>query len=521
MHRATAAAAIPIAPRPHAAGSRLSILREVLLRICDGNWDQADRALCRDLGLAQRDAACINLRGVIAQAHGQWRLARRCYAKARKADRNYLPAEQNLRRVYELDTFGRTKLPVALVDRLTLTAIRNLPASDGQTTSTEALNQLDALKSTSPLAPPQATMPDVKRFPDWRGFAAAAAAVALVTAIGWPLVHAGPHLANTNALMLYFVSVIWVATHSSRGAAMLASLLSVATFDFVFVEPYYTFAVADERYLVTFAVMLLTALVISTLTARMRKQSELARQAWERVEAEFLRNTLLSGVSHDLRTPLAAITGASSTLIDANGALDAATRDDLLRTISLESDRMERLITGLLEMTRVESGGLVLKREWQPLQEVIGSALNHADRPLRGRDVKIDLPRDLPLVHIDAIAMEQVLTNLLENAAHYTPAGTPIEITARATADGQVSVEIADHGPGLPGGTEQRVFEKFFRMHTNESRHGIGLGLAIARGIVEAHGGQITAANRPGGGGAVFQFTIPIPVMPPVLDTSA
>ena len=521
MHRA---AASPITPCRPLRSARLAILREALLHICDGEWDQADRALARDVELAQRDAACINLRGIIAQARGQWRLARRCYAKARHAQRNYLPAEQNLRRIYELDAFGSSKLPIALVDRLTLTAIRNLPASDGPSASPEALNHLDALKSISPIASPAATMLGVKRSLDWRGFAWAAATVALVTAIGWPLVHAGPHLVNTNVLMLYFVGVIWIATHYSRGAAVLASLLSVATFDFVFVEPYYTFAVADERYLVTFAVMLLTALVISTLTDRMRTQSELARQAWERVETEFLRNTLLSGVSHDLRTPLAAITGASSTLIAADGALDAATRDDLLRTISLESERMERLVTGLLEMTRLESGGLLLKREWQPLQEVIGSALNHVDRRLRGRDVAIHLPPDLPMVHIDAVAIEQVLINLLENAAEYTPAGTPIEITARA-ADAGMIVELADHGPGLPPGTEQRVFEKFFRMHTAESRHGIGLGLAIARGIVEAHGGTITAANRGGGGGGaggtVFRFTIPIPVMPPILDTSA
>jgi two-component system sensor histidine kinase KdpD len=296
-------------------------------------------------------------------------------------------------------------------------------------------------------------------------------------------------------------------------------VLGVATFDFVFVEPYYTFAVADEQYLVTFAVMLVTALVISTLTDRMRKQSELARQAWERVETEFLRNTLLSGVSHELRTPLAAITGASSTLIQADGTLDPPTRDDLLRTISQESERMERLVTNLLDMTRLESGGLVLKREWQPVQEVIGSALNHLDRRLRDRPVEIHLPPRLPLVHIDAVAIEQVLTNLLENAAEYTPPASPIEITAAAEG-GELAVDVADRGPGLPAGTEGRVFEKFFRIHAGRSRRGVGLGLAIARGIVEAHGGRIGAANR-AGGGAAFRFTIPLAVAPPAMDTSA
>jgi two-component system sensor histidine kinase KdpD len=183
---------------------------------------------------------------------------------------------------------------------------------------------------------------------------------------------------------------------------------------------------------------------------------------------------------------------------------------------------MERLITGLLEMTRLESGGLVLNREWQPLQEVIGSALYHLDHRLRGREVTIHLPANLPLAHIDTVAIEQVLANLLENAVEYTPPGTPIEISARAT-DNAITVEVADRGPGLPPGNEQRIFDKFVRIHAPQSRHGIGLGLAIARGIVEAHGGQIIASNRtgPDATGAVFRFTIPLTVLPPTVDTSA
>src|SRR5213079_3052591 len=141
--------------------------------------------------------------------------------------------------------------------------------------------------------------------------------------------------------------------------------------DFAFVEPYYTFAVADEQYIVIFGVMLLTALVISTLTDRMRQQSELARQAWERVETEFLRNTLLSGVSHDLRTPLSAITGAATTLRDSDSTLSPTTRGELIDIVCAESDRMDRLINNLLDMTRLEASGLNLKREWLPLQEIV------------------------------------------------------------------------------------------------------------------------------------------------------
>jgi len=234
------------------------------------------------------------------------------------------------------------------------------------------------------------------------------------------------------------------------------------------------------------------------------------------VEAEFLRNTLLSGVSHDLRTPLAAITGAASSILETGDAMAPATRSEMLNTIYSESERMERLINNLLDMTRLESGGLRLKKEWLPVQELVASALHHLDRRLRGRDVKVDLPADLPLISVDASAMEQVLTNLVDNAVEYTPADAPVEITARA-GDKQFVIEVADRGPGLPPGTEKRIFDKFFR--ASQSRRGIGLGLAICRGIVAAHGGTISAHNRPGGG-ARFHIELPLDRPPPVIDST-
>jgi two-component system, OmpR family, sensor histidine kinase KdpD len=248
------------------------------------------------------------------------------------------------------------------------------------------------------------------------------------------------------------------------------------------------------------------------------KFADEARAAWERVEAEFLRNTLLSGVSHELRTPLAGITGAASALAEGRADLNPEARDELLNTVLSEAERMERLITNLLDMTRLEAGGLALKKEWQPLQEVLGSALRALDRRLRGREVRTNVPSDLPLVNIDAVATEQVLANLLDNAVEYTPPATPIEITARASEQ-EVVVEIADRGPGLPPGAEKRVFDKFFRAARGESRRGIGLGLAISRGIIEAQGGRIVAANRPGGG-AIFTFMLPRAGEPPPVDTT-
>ncbi|HSU68516.1 MAG TPA: ATP-binding protein, partial [Tepidisphaeraceae bacterium] len=244
--------------------------------------------------------------------------------------------------------------------------------------------------------------------------------------------------------------------------------------------------------------------------------AEDARSAWERVEAEFMRNTLLSSVSHDLRTPLAAITGAASTMLETEATLPAAARHELVETVYEESERMERLINNLLDMTRLESGGLLMRKEWQPIQDVIGSSLHHLERRLKGRQVRVEAAADLPLVSFDEIAIEQVLTNLLDNALEYTPPGSRISVRAMRTSEG-VALEVADRGPGLPAGTEQRVFEKFFRAHPSGSdapRRGIGLGLAICRGIIGAHGGTISANNREGGG-AEFRFTIPIQGTPP------
>jgi two-component system sensor histidine kinase KdpD len=312
--------------------------------------------------------------------------------------------------------------------------------------------------------------------------------------------------------------VLWVATKFDRLSAIVASVLGVLAFDFLFVPPYYTLTVHDQQYTVTFAAMLATALLISTLTHRVRAQSRIAREAWERAEAEFLRNTLLSGISHELRTPLASITGSASALKDASENLTLEQKRELIETIASEAERMERLIQKLLDMTRLESGGLVLNKQWQPLQEPLGAALHRLDRRLQGRAVHINLPPDLTMVQCDAIGIEQVMTNLIENALEHTPPGTAIDISARAS-ERDVTVEIADRGPGLPPGTEQRVFEKFFRIRPAEGQAGTGLGLAICRGIIEAHGGAITASNR-SGGGAMFRFTLPRTSAEPIVDAT-
>lgn len=231
-----------------------------------------------------------------------------------------------------------------------------------------------------------------------------------------------------------------------------------------------------------------------------------AEQALVTAETERLRASLLSSVSHDLRTPLAVISGASSTLLESGETLTAATRDDLARTIVDEAGRLNRLLGNLLEMTRIEAGGINVQKEWQPIEEVVGAALARVEANNPDRSITTLLPADLPLVPIDATLIEQVLINLLDNAVKHTPVGTPIELRATAS-NGAIVVEVADRGPGLPPGDEQRVFDKFYRAQPSDTR-GVGLGLAIAHGMVEAHGGRIWAENRPHGG-AVFRFTLP------------
>ena len=244
---------------------------------------------------------------------------------------------------------------------------------------------------------------------------------------------------------------------------------------------------------------------------------EEAQQARLRSETERLRNSLLSAVSHDLRTPLATITGSASALVEQETSLDAAARRELAQAIQEEADRLNRLVHNLLEMTRLESGGVRVRKDWHPLEEVVGSALARVEKRLGERRVDIDLPRDLPLVPLDPLLIEQVLINLLDNAIKYTPDGSPIDISASAE-DLAVRVVVADRGPGLAPGEEARVFEKFYRGQEAGTRSGAGLGLAIARGIVEAHGGAITAEARPGGG-TLFRFTLPLAPEPPEVQT--
>jgi two-component system sensor histidine kinase KdpD len=481
--------------------------------------------------------------------------------------------------------------------------------------------------------------------------------IALCTLVAWVL---SGRVELVNVAMVYLLGVVGIAARFGRGPSVLASVLSVALFDFFFVPPYLTFAVADTQYLLTFGVMLTVALSISTLTSRVRLAAQTARlqerrtaalyamsrefaaaadtvqvaraasthlaevfegdaaillpdaqdrlqvsggaqaflavpseqavarwaydrgrpagadtqtlpgaeatylpliasgktvgvvgvrsgqkhrfldpeqfhlleafanqtalavertllgrqaeQARVQVEAEQLRNALLSSVSHDLRTPLAVIAGITSSLLESAAFAEPSQRL-MVQTVYDEAERLNRLVRNLLDMTRLEAGALQLRKEWHSLEELVGVAFARLDALIGQHPLTVDLPATLPLVPLDAVLVEQVLINLLENAVRHTPPGTPLTLSARVVSDSLV-VELADRGPGIAPGSERRIFEKFYRADERGLATGLGLGLTICRGIVAAHGGEIEAHNRPGGG-AVFRFSLPLGTQAP------
>jgi two-component system sensor histidine kinase KdpD len=469
-----------------------------------------------------------------------------------------------------------------------------------------------------------------------------------------------------DVVMLYLLAILIASFRFGRGPAITAAALSVATYDFFFVPPFYTFSVEHARHVMTFAMMFGLGLVVSNLASRLRRQEQQSRVREEhtaalyalsrelvgvpsaagaariasrhaaavfggsaavllcdragklsipgegetsanlgpteldaarwanehgrpagsgteifpaagiasiplsiglvplgllvlthpapgvmasehrdflevfarqiafgiervrlaeeaeaatlRASSEAMRSSLLSAISHDLRSPLAAITGAGTASRDDPGRFGSEQRAVLVDTICTEAERMERLIANVLDMVRIESGGMAPRRDWVPLEEVLGSALLRLDAKLQGREVSTNLPEGLPLVPVDPVLFEQVFVNLLDNAVKYTPAGSPIEIGARAT-ENQLLIEVADRGPGIAPGEEERIFEKFNR-GAHAGGGGVGLGLPICRGIVQAHGGTIVAGNR-AGGGTVFRIRLPLDEAPPTVAAEA
>ncbi len=238
---------------------------------------------------------------------------------------------------------------------------------------------------------------------------------------------------------------------------------------------------------------------------------EVAQDALVRMESERLRNSLLAALSHDLRTPLTVLVGLAESLTLTKPPLSPV-QLETSQAIQEEARRMIALVSNLLDMARIESGEVKLNLAWQPLEEVVGSALSAMHGSLLRHEVEVHVPRALPLVRFDALLIERVLVNLLENAAKYTPPGAKVTVAAEVIGD-HLSVSVSDNGPGLPAGREEAVFQKFTRGVRESATPGVGLGLAICRAIVESHQGRIVGANRPGGG-ARFTFTLPLGIPP-------
>ena len=323
-----------------------------------------------------------------------------------------------------------------------------------------------------------------------------------------------PRFELVNIAMVYLLAVVLVAQHYSRGPAILATVLSVAAFDLLFVPPQGTFSVEDMQYLVTFAIMLAVGLVISRLAENVRRQAEAQARLEADAQTERVRSTLLASISHDLRTPLAVMSGASSSLAERGEQLTPQEREALARSVYEQAREMSERVAKLLQMTRLETGGIRLDRDWGSIAEIAGTSLSRLRERLTRHRVVLELPDGLPLVRVDAPLIDQALTNLLENAAIHTPPDTVIRLRAWR-AEQELVVSVEDYGQGLRAGDEERVFAKFEHGAAEGRPGGVGLGLAISRAIVVLHGGRAWAERLPTGGSA-FRFSLPIEAQPPM-----
>jgi two-component system sensor histidine kinase KdpD len=350
--------------------------------------------------------------------------------------------------------------------------------------------------------------------------------------------------ATTVALGLLLV-VLFVATVWGARPAVAASLLGVLCFNFFFIPPVGTFNVAVPGNWIALVAFLITAVTVGQLSGRAKQRAEEAeasrveierlytelRDAFERAshaealrQSEKLKSALLDAVSHDIRTPLTSIKASVTTLLDearakTDGeppiALDAESRRDMLEVIDEESDRLSRFVEGLIELARIEAGEMRLRRGWGSVEEIVATALARAAALARGHRVEVNVEDDLPVVRVDPRAVGEVIYSLVDNAAKYSPPGASIRILARRGGREMIRIAVEDEGQGIPANLRERVFDKFYRATRDgdaagRQPPGTGMGLAIARGIVEAHGGNIWIEDGDGGKGTRFVFTLPI-----------
>ena len=308
------------------------------------------------------------------------------------------------------------------------------------------------------------------------------------------------------AILLYLVPIVLAASRWGRGPAITAVVAAILGHDLLFVDPRGTFSVARADEALGLVLLLFVAVVTAQLADGARRGAETAREAALARRSDALKTALLRAVTHNLRTPLASIKASVSGLRQPDATFPDEDRAELLAEIEEEADRLDRLVTNLLDASRLEAGGLTVSRHPQDLAELVGAAVERIQSRLAGRQVQVHIPEELPPVACDYAQIDQVVTNLLENALLHTPPGTPV--LARAERDnGVVRVEVVDRGPGIPAADRERLFHPFERGRSRAP--GTGLGLTIARGFVEAHGGQLWLEEGPEAG-ARFVFTLPL-----------
>ncbi len=339
---------------------------------------------------------------------------------------------------------------------------------------------------------------------------------------------------STTVALLLLLVVLSVATIYGSRPAFLASVLGVLSFNFFFLPPLYTFTIADPQNWVAFGAFLVTALIAGQLSSYARRQtreSESRRQEIEglylKLQAAFeqaskaeayrqgeqLKSALLDAVTHDLRTPLTSIKASATILMEDAIISDKESRNELLEVITEETDRLNDFIGGMVELARIEAGKMNLRKSWSEINEMITRAIERAELRLANHRIKIELERELPSVRVDAHAVEEVIYTLLDNAAKYSPAESEIRIAAKRGENDMLELSVEDKGGGVKPEDRERIFDKFYRAAGNNSpssENGLGLGLAIAKGITESQGGQISVENGRDGFVTRFVFTIPV-----------
>ncbi len=306
------------------------------------------------------------------------------------------------------------------------------------------------------------------------------------------------------AILLYLVPIVLAASHWGRGPAITAVVAAILGHDLLFVDPRGTFSIERADEALGLVLLLFVAVVTAQLADGARRGAETAAVAHR---SDELKTALLRAVTHNLRTPLASIKASASGLRQPDASFSDDDRGELLAEIEEEADRLDRLVTNLLNASRLEAGGVTVSRHPQDLGELVGSVVERIQVRLVGRQMQVEIPEELPAVACDYAQIDQVVTNLLENAVLHTPPGTSVVARAERVRD-FVRIEVEDHGPGIAAADRERLFRPFERGRT--SAPGTGLGLTIARGFVEAHGGRLWLAEDGQEPGARFIFTLPL-----------